>query len=378
VTTLELSTAEHVLPRARLSELFSALVARGFRVVGPKLEDGVIGYAELGGTEELPEGWTDEQAPGRYRAVRREDGSLFGYAAGQRSFRDFFQGRDVGLVALRRGADGPSVTRGAIDERPLALFGARACDLQAIAVQDRVLSGGAHPDARYVSRRRNAFVVAVNCTEPSSVCFCTSMGTGPRAESGFDLSLTELLDESGHRFVARAGSEDGARLVDELGLELASDLDKGRDLALVEGARKNMGRTLVERGVRETLLGNLDHPEWDRVAERCLACTNCTLVCPTCFCTTTVDSADVTGEFAERRTRHDSCFSLDYSHVHGGSVRTSVKSRYRQWLTHKFATWYDQFGSSGCVGCGRCITFCPVGIDVTEEIAIIRGETVAP
>jgi ferredoxin len=377
MTTLELPIAEHVLPRVRLSELFAALVARGFRVVGPKFENGVIGYAELRGAEELPEGWTDEQAPGRYRAIRREDASLFGYAVGQRSFRDFFQVPETGLVALRRAADGPSVLRAATDERPLALFGARACDLHAIDVQDRVLSGGTHPDARYVSRRRNAFVVAVNCTEPSSVCFCVSMGTGPRAEGGFDLSLTELLDESGHRFVVRAGSESGARLIEELGLGLASEADRGRDVALVESARGNMGRTLVERGVREALLDHLDHPEWDRVAERCLACTNCTLVCPTCFCTTTDDGIDVTGELAERRIRHDSCFSLEYSHLHGAAVRTSVKSRYRQWLTHKFATWYDQFGSSGCVGCGRCITFCPVGIDVTEEIAEIRGETPA-
>jgi ferredoxin len=200
------------------------------------------------------------------------------------------------------------------------------------------------------------------------------MGHGPRAEAGYDLSMTELLDGGAHRFLVRVGSDRGAAVAGELDLTQVSAADRALDATLIEQARSRMGRTLVEQGVKEALRDNLEHAEWDAVAGRCLACTNCTLVCPTCFCTTTEDRIDVTGNVAERSIRHDSCFTQSHSHLHGGSVRSSIKSRYRQWLLHKFSTWYDQFGSSGCVGCGRCITFCPVGIDVTEEIARIRGD----
>jgi len=368
---------ELVLPRAQLPRLFAALTTRGYRVLGPKLEDGAIAYAELAGVEELPAGFGEEQSPGRYRAVPRADQSLFGFAAGLRSFRDFFQAPRQALVSLRRGAEGPVLGAPGVsrpsDTRPLALFGARACDLRAIAIQDRILSNGAHADTRYSARRAGTLVIAVNCTEPSGTCFCVSMGTGPRAEDGYDLSLTELLDEHGHRFVVRVGSVRGGELIAPLALASATAPDVARDGELIERARSHMGRTLKEQGIREALLENLEHPAWDALGERCLACTNCTLVCPTCFCSTAEDHLDVAGQAADRSVRHDSCFSLDHSWVHGGPVRSSVKSRYRQWLTHKFATWYDQFGSSGCVGCGRCITACPVGIDVTEELAKIRG-----
>jgi sulfhydrogenase subunit beta (sulfur reductase) len=133
-----------------------------------------------------------------------------------------------------------------------------------------------------------------------------------------------------------------------------------------------MGRRLDTDGIRDLLRETLEHPRWDEVAGRCLTCGNCTLVCPTCFCTAVEDGNDLTGERAERSRVWDSCFSIDYSYIHGGSIRQSPKGRYRQWLTHKLGTWHDQFGSSGCVGCGRCITWCPVGIDITEEVAAIR------
>ena len=140
------------------------------------------------------------------------------------------------------------------------------------------------------------------------------------------------------------------------------------------GAAERMGRSLDPTDLRGLLARNLEHPRWDDVATRCLSCTNCTLVCPTCFCSSVEDVTDLAGEGAERNRVWDSCFSVDHSYIHGGSIRPSGRSRYRQWLTHKFGTWHDQFGTSGCVGCGRCITWCPVAIDVTEELAAIRAD----
>ena len=129
--------------------------------------------------------------------------------------------------------------------------------------------------------------------------------------------------------------------------------------------------------IRELLYNNLENPHWDEVATRCLNCANCTMVCPTCFCTTVQDVTDLTGKHAERWRKWDSCFSTEFSYIHGGSIRTSAKSRYRQWLVHKLASWHDQFGTSGCVGCGRCITWCPVGIDITEEANAFRESEVS-
>ncbi|MGL6278998.1 MAG: 4Fe-4S dicluster domain-containing protein, partial [Gaiella sp.] len=247
----------------------------------------------------------------------------------------------------------------------------RSCDLHAIAIQDRVFLGGRYPERDYGARREGAFLVAVDCAVPGGTCFCTSMGTGPRVGEGADLVLTELPGES-PTFVARSGSARGAALLADLPGRDAEDVDLEASAAVTEAASTQMGRTLDAGDLHDLLLRNLDHPRYAEVADRCLTCANCTLACPTCFCSSVDDVTTLDGA-AESWRSWDSCFSVDYSYIHGGSVRRAPRARYRQWLTHKFATWIDQFGTSGCVGCGRCITWCPVGIDVTEELAAIRA-----
>ncbi len=313
------------------------------------------------------------QEAGRYRLVRRNDRALFGYAVGPQSWKQFFHVPVLRLWRARRQGASFEVVEEPLPTAKLALVGARACDLHAIAIQDRVFTGGPHVDPDYAQRRRDAFVVALNCGTAGGTCFCVSMGTGPRASAGFDVALTEVIDAGGHRFVAEVGSAAGARLLEGVGDREATDEDRAVAAAIVERTAKAMGRSLETSEIKAVLYRNLEHPRWDDVAERCLACTNCTMVCPTCFCTSVEDVTDLEGVEAERVRRWDSCFNQSFSFVHGGSVRTSHRSRYRQWLTHKLATWIDQFGSSGCVGCGRCITWCPVGIDLTAEVAAIRA-----
>ena len=227
-------------------------------------------------------------------------------------------------------------------------------------------------DPLYRAHRERALLVAVNCGQAGRTCFCASMNTGPRAESGFDLALTEILEDGRHAFTVEAGSDRGRDICQMLPMEKAGAVDLEASARCTERAVQQMGRSMNVKGVPELLARNLEHPRWEDVASRCLACANCTMVCPTCFCSTVEDTTDLTGDHAERWRSWDSCFTMDFSHVHGGSVRTSTKARYRQWLTHKLSTWHDQFGTSGCVGCGRCITWCPVGIDLTEEVAVIR------
>jgi sulfhydrogenase subunit beta (sulfur reductase) len=352
-----------------LDELVAVLRRRGYRVIGPLVRDGAVVYDELATASELPIGWGDEQEAGVYRLVRRDDEARFGYAVGPHSWKQFLQPPHVRLWRAQR--NGGQAQDEDEPDKPFAFFGVRGCDRHAIAIQDRVLLEGRFPDTDYAARREGAFVVAVDCADPAGTCFCVSMDTGPGVDEGFDLALTELL-EGGHRFLVRVASERGAEVISELESTAAEGADLRRREQIVEGATQRMGRELDTTGLRELLQDSLEHPRWDEVAERCLTCGNCTMVCPTCFCTTVEDVTDLSGEQAERWRSWDTCFSLDHSYVHGGSVRPTGRSRYRQWLTHKLGTWWDQFGTSGCVGCGRCIAWCPVGIDITEEAAALR------
>jgi sulfhydrogenase subunit beta (sulfur reductase) len=365
-------TTSVIAPEA-LEALVGALRARGYRVLGPTTRDGAIVYDELASATELPIGWTESQEAATYRLERRDDEARFGFAVGPHSWKQFLFPASVRLWQARRNGDGAlEVEEEPADETPLAFIGVRSCELHAIAIQDRVFLGGSFVERDYAARRTDNFVVAVNCFEPGGTCFCVSMGTGPKAEAGYDLALTEILDGE-HRLLVEVGSERGAEVLDELPHREASETDVGAASAAVAGAAEKMGRQLEAGDLRDLLARNLEHPRWEDVAERCLTCGNCTMVCPTCFCTSVEDTTDLTGESAEHVRLWDSCYSVDHSYIHGGSVRPTGQSRYRQWLTHKFGTWHDQFGSSGCVGCGRCITWCPVGIDVTEELAAIRA-----
>jgi ferredoxin len=367
------ATESYVMGADGLTALVEALRQQGYRVGGPTVRDGAIVLEEISSADELPHGWTAQHEAATYRVERREDDAVFGWAVGPHSWKQELLPSRVRLWrAAARNGDAPAIEEEPPPDRPLALLGARSCDLHAIAIQDRVFLEGRYVERDYAQRRDGAFVVAVNCGEPGGTCFCASMGTGPRAETGFDLALTELT-EVGHRYLVEVGSERGRALVSALPVREASEDDRAAATKVTDDAVDRMGRRLETAGIQELLAANLEHPRFAEVAERCLTCGNCTLVCPTCFCTSVEDVNDLADGSAERWRSWDSCFSTEYSYIHGGSIRRSPRARYRQWLTHKFGTWFDQFGTSGCVGCGRCITWCPVGIDVTEELAAIRA-----
>ncbi len=356
-----------------IDALIQALVARGYKVLGPVARDGAIVIDSITHAADLPRGLEDVQAPGRYRLEKRDHDAYFAYTVGAHSWKQIFHAPVEKLFQVRRSKQAMEVIAEPLPRGRVAVFGARSCDIAAMAIQDRVLARGDHPDPRYVARREDVFVVAVQCIRAGGTCFCTSMNTGPRARSGFDLALTEFLDDGEHRFFLEIGSPLGQLIVEDLVTRLATAEEIAKSITISERTAASMGRHLDTQGLPARLKENLEHPRWDDVAARCLACGNCTSVCPTCFCTDVVDTTSLDGNTAERTKQWDSCFNLSFTHVHGGPVRASVKSRYRQWLTHKLSTWHDQFDSSGCVGCGRCITWCPVGIDITEEAAAIQN-----
>jgi sulfhydrogenase subunit beta (sulfur reductase) len=361
-----------VFSRGEFPGFLHAIRSAGFQIVGPTVRDGAIVYGEIREVDDLPVGWTERQEAGRYRLERRPDGALFGYSLGPHSWKKYlFPARE----RLWTGTGGPSgftVTAEVPEAAPLAFLGVRACELAAIAIQGRVF--GASGDAGYAARRKPTLTIAVQCGQAGGTCFCASMGTGPQVRTGYDLVLTEILADGRHDFLVEVGSPAGGRVLDQVPTRPARGEDLSTADSIVERTATSMGRRIDLAGIRDLLVDHPEHPRWAEVARRCLACANCTLACPTCFCHTTEEVPDLSGTQVERWRRWDSCFNSGFTELHGNPVRRSTMSRYRQWMTHKLATWYDQFDSSGCVGCGRCITWCPVGIDLTEEVAAIRAD----
>jgi ferredoxin len=364
-----------IIEPAELNSLFNALKKNGYQLIGPTIQDGVIFYNKINSADDLPIGWADIQDGGKYRLEKRDDNAYFGYVVGAQSWKKFLYPPSQKLWEAKFIDNNleiipekilESISSG--EDTKYAFIGVRACELNAIQIQDKIFTKGEYVNPAYKKRRDGIFILAVNCVVTGGTCFCVSMGTGPKALQGFDLSLTEIITDGKHFFLVETGSEKGIQILSEISSQEAKENEIEFGNELIQNAAAKMGRSMNISNIKELLLNNFEHPEWENIASKCLSCANCTMVCPTCFCTTVEDTTDLSGEIAERWQKWDSCFTMDFSYIHGGSIRSSTKSRYRQWMTHKLASWYDQFGSSGCVGCGRCITWCPVGIDITAEV----------
>ncbi len=353
--------------------LIAVLREQGYTVVAPRVEDGAIVILPYEDGDTLPRGVSDDQSGGHYRLVERDDEKLFDYTVGPQGYKRYLWPPHQTLWSATRAEDGGfTVNEVVVDEAPLALFAARACEIDALDVLDRVFDNGEFVDPLYRSRRERAFIVAVECSRASETCFCASMNSGPAVETGFDIALTELFDGGRHSFLARAGTAKGAGVLAKLSPAHANTEQAARREAIIAAVAEGQTRRMPGNA-KDVLRANPEHPRWDAVAERCLSCGSCTSVCPTCFCTTTIDHTDLTATNANRERVWDSCFAIDYSYIFGGAIRRSTRARYRQWMMHKLTHWHDQFGRSGCVGCGRCITWCPVGIDIVEETRAIRA-----
>ncbi|MHC4995675.1 MAG: 4Fe-4S dicluster domain-containing protein [Planctomycetota bacterium] len=367
------------LPKEALDTLVQLLCGEGYTVIAPTLRDGVISMQPIRESTQIARGVTDEHDGGRYRTTRTDEGFFFHYVVGPDGPKRYFFPPQQKLFTISVQGERFDLKETGPKPPKLAFIGIRACELAAIAVQDRVL-GGESPqekafrcetDNYYRQAREQALLIAVNCTHPGGTCFCASWDTGPEVTDRhvYDISLTEL--RAG--FILRIASERGFDLVQQLPVRepTAAELDL-EELQLLR-ATERMGRSLKTSGVKELLDRTIDHPRWERIAERCLSCGNCTMVCPTCFCSTVTDTNDLATGDVTRTREWESCYTHQFSYTTGSAVRVTARARYRHWLRHKLCTWWDQFDTSGCVGCGRCITWCPVGIDLTEEVTTIRN-----
>jgi ferredoxin len=350
--------------------LLTHLKEEGYQIIGPKIKNDSLVYEPIESLADFPQGFVTEQAPGQFRLKPGGHSRFFDFIPGAHSWKQFLFPPRVELFKLHKTGQNWQLQEQQIQNPKYAFIGVRSCELEAIQIQDNVFMRSDFRDPIYQSRRERAFILSVNCIHPAGTCFCASMGTGPRVKSGYDLNLTELDDF----FVLSVGSELARGILAGIPYEYASGFILSSVDHVMERSAHEMERSLDTTDLPELILGNLDNPYWHEIGKRCLSCANCTQVCPTCFCWDATDQMTLDGETTSRERIWDSCFNPGYSYQAGGNTRPSIHSRYRQWLSHKLGTWKQQYDTFGCVGCGRCITWCPVEIDLTQEISNLRME----
>ena len=298
------ATIMDLLTVSGLDALLKELTSRGYKLVGPTIHDGAIVLDTIHGLDDLPHGTIDDHSPAHYGLHQNTDGMFFGFAAPLTSWKRFLIPPQLTLWKARRSGKGfvlsePEET----SSTPIAMIGVRPCDLRALQIQDAVFMRDGSTDPLYAEARKKAFIVAVQCTTPGGTCFCTSMKSGPSAADGFDLALTELAKNGNHRFLVDVGSERGQTVLANVPTESPSEGDLEEASTAIHHARDSIAKTLATEHLPDKLRAAFDHSQWDDIAKRCLACCNCTMVCPTCFCFTVQDLTDLGGTSAERRRR---------------------------------------------------------------------------
>jgi sulfhydrogenase subunit beta (sulfur reductase) len=354
-----------LLPRARFDSLIDTLTEMGAECLGPTIQDGAIVYAPIDSSSDFPQGIHDQQSPGSYKLTTDNSPRWFAWANGPQALKPLLFAPEEKLWQVERDATGHLEFKAhAPPKKVTAVIGVRACDLAALALQNKHFLDRSEPDPAYATRYQHLIVIAVNCTHPAATCFCHVTGDGPTASEHYDI----LLDELDEGFAVIIGSIKGKEIVDQLNLQPITDTQVAAIDTAHNTARQQFTRQLPQTDIPDLLFSQQESGQWHDIGERCLSCGNCTSVCPTCFCHHTIEEPALDGTHSERWRQWNSCFSQRHSYIHGITLRQETRFRYRQWLTHKFASWVSQYGRSGCVGCGRCITWCPVGIDVTEEL----------
>jgi len=332
----------------------------GAKLFGYRHHNGRIAFSEINNINEIFVALTDIQKPGYYRA-----------SSGYR-FRHSFSSPKVFLLppehlilTVSRDYD-ILESSSSFQELTAIFFGIKPCDRKAIDILDHILYGR----SPVYTTRRNAVraIVVEECLEPGETCFCSTVNAGPTISSGFDIAYARLY---GDLLVFRYGSSLGEKILGKVGLQRAQESHVKMYLEMVNRAISMMrGRIPNISEIQKALMEKVSaKPFWEEISSKCVGCGNCNYVCPTCFCTEIEDRVE--NGFSTRVGVWLGCLTYTYGLVAGGHFRQELYTRYRHFILHKFLFYPKQVGDIGCVGCGRCITWCPLGIDLRETLSRI-------
>lgn len=332
------------LSQSGLTQWIEGMLASGRRVLAPVEEEGLTVFRPITNSAELAANYTRSDLP----------------------FKEWLFPPTEVILRYRIENGEPVLEDPEVDAPETVALFLRPCDAAAVAILDKVF-GGDYEDEFYLTRRRRLTIVGLSCTDPLPECFCAAVGLSPTSELGSDVLLTPIGDE----FLVEVLTEKGEQLVQQFE-RLFADAEGLTKEQVTADAVAKMKRTEPLPSLMGDYAQMFEHPVWEEVARKCLGCGVCAYTCPTCHCYDIVDEA---GLFEGVRCRNWDCcaFALFTLHASGHNPRPTQAHRYRQRILHKFAYFLQTYGQNMCVGCGRCVVKCPVGMDI-YEIARRVGE----
>jgi ferredoxin len=329
---------EIIISKTKINE-FIQYVITNYSVFAPVRDKDIFLFKEIKKADEMNLEYDNSKIPPKSIFLPQTE-TLF----------KFYKNRDIELETPKK-------------DKKTCVFGIRPCDAKSLKILDQVFTGE-YEDSLYISRRKNSVLIGLTCHTPSLNCFCTSINGSPAGTDGLDVLLTDI----GDRYYVDLITDKGKKFVENIPFFTpARKEDKKKKEKKVKKAKDSITRHIQCKNLVSHLDSMFDHDYWKEIAKKCLGCGICTFLCPTCHCFDMQD--ELAGDKGARVRVWDSCMYPEYTmQASGYNPRPHQTNRIRNRVFHKFNYLPKNNQVFGCVGCGRCITECPVNIDIIEVV----------
>jgi len=341
-----------ILKKEDIRRLYD-LLAEGNRVVGPVIKGSDIQGKTIYAFEEVSD----------FSTIHLD------YTTTKMPAKKFFMPYKEVMADFRMQGKDWEKTIGFNIESPFVIFGMHACDINALNKLDKVLLGSHYPMPYYAAKRKNMFIIGVDC-KPQPYCFCRSMGADT-ALHGFDIFLTDL----GNHYFVEILSDTAYNFIKQITDKEPAEDDHARYMKVASEKNKKFTARIDNTDLTKILDMEFQSEVWKKWGDQCLSCGTCSNVCPTCYCYGVSESVDLDLSRAQKAKFLYSCNLIDFAEVAGGhNFRPESHTRLKYRYYHKHRGFVEAYEESLCVGCGRCGESCLAGITVPEVIASVRGE----